>query len=175
MIKIFENDDFVVDYDKENKRYRVSYFEDYHFKEECWFDEYEEENKTLQQVLNEMEPPTLLKDLSSEEINRIVDEFNKIGCASFTIIPTKEKPIKVSFEDQPEVKTIDCNHIETKKKLHGAEAERIINNIFGTTDIAAYDCSDMTDEEIKSVNPLNGYYNPPFEFDEKSKKIVYKK
>lgn len=42
LIKIFENDDFVVDYDKENKRYRVSYFEDYHFKEECWFDACEE-------------------------------------------------------------------------------------------------------------------------------------
>lgn len=85
MIKIFENDDFVVDYDKENKRYRVSYFEDHHFKEECWFDEYEEENITLQQVLNEMEPPTLLEDLSPEEIDRIVNEFNSIGCTSFQL------------------------------------------------------------------------------------------
>lgn len=42
MIKIFENDDFVVDYDTDTGRYRVSYFEDHHFKEECWFDEYEE-------------------------------------------------------------------------------------------------------------------------------------
>jgi hypothetical protein len=41
MIKIFENDDFVVDYDKENKRYRVSYFEDCHFKDEFWFNAYE--------------------------------------------------------------------------------------------------------------------------------------
>ena len=56
MIKIFENDDFVVDYDKENKRYRVSYFEDYHFKEECWFDEYTEEKKSLQEVLNDIKP-----------------------------------------------------------------------------------------------------------------------
>ena len=93
LIKVFENDNFVVDYDKDNKRYRVSYFEDYHFKEECWFDEYEEENKTLQQILNEMEPPTLLKDLSSEEINRIVEEFNSIGCTSFQLTPEEIKEI----------------------------------------------------------------------------------
>lgn len=40
-IRILENDDFVVDYDKWNNQYRVSYFEDYHFKEECYFDAYE--------------------------------------------------------------------------------------------------------------------------------------
>lgn len=42
LIKVFENDNFIIDYDKDNKKYRVSYFEDYHFKEECWFDEYNE-------------------------------------------------------------------------------------------------------------------------------------
>lgn len=46
LIKVFENDNFIIDYDKDNKKYRVSYFEDYHFKEECWFDEYNE-NITL--------------------------------------------------------------------------------------------------------------------------------
>ena len=40
LIKIFENDNFVVDYDKDNGRYRVSYFEDYHFKDDSWFKEY---------------------------------------------------------------------------------------------------------------------------------------
>ena len=89
MIKIFENDAFVVDYDKENKRYRVSYFEDCHYKEECWFNEYEEENKTLQQVLNEMKPI----ELSSEEINKIVDEFNSIGCTSFQMTSEEIKEI----------------------------------------------------------------------------------
>ena len=43
-VKILETDDWIVDYCKETNRYRVSYFEDYHFKEECWFDEYEEED-----------------------------------------------------------------------------------------------------------------------------------
>ena len=41
-IRIFENDDFTVDYDKYNNQYRVSYFEDYHFKEECYFDAYKD-------------------------------------------------------------------------------------------------------------------------------------
>lgn len=55
LIKVFENDNFIIDYDKDNKKYRVSYFEDYHFKEECWFDEYEEEDKTLQSAVNYLE------------------------------------------------------------------------------------------------------------------------
>lgn len=42
MIKVFENETFVVDYDKESKRYRVSIFEDNHWQDECWFDCYEE-------------------------------------------------------------------------------------------------------------------------------------
>lgn len=42
LIRILENDDWVVDYDKENRKYRVSYFEDFHFKDEIWFDAYEE-------------------------------------------------------------------------------------------------------------------------------------
>lgn len=42
LIKILENDNFIIDYDKENKRYRVSYFEDNHWVDECWFAEYED-------------------------------------------------------------------------------------------------------------------------------------
>lgn len=40
LIRICESDDWFVDYDKERGMYRVSYFEDNHFKDECWFDEY---------------------------------------------------------------------------------------------------------------------------------------
>lgn len=42
MIRISENDDFVVDYDKERGMYRVSVFNDGHFWDEYWFDAYEE-------------------------------------------------------------------------------------------------------------------------------------
>ena len=42
LIKIFENDDFVVDYDRDRGMYRVSVFKDNHFQDEHWFDAYEE-------------------------------------------------------------------------------------------------------------------------------------
>ena len=42
LIRISESDDWIVDYDTERGMYRVSYFEDNHFVDECWFDCYEE-------------------------------------------------------------------------------------------------------------------------------------
>lgn len=42
LIRISESDDWIIDYDRERGQYRVSYFEDNHFKDECWFDCYEE-------------------------------------------------------------------------------------------------------------------------------------
>ena len=38
IIRILENDNWIVDYDIEKKKYRVSYFEDSHFVDEIWFD-----------------------------------------------------------------------------------------------------------------------------------------
>lgn len=43
LIKIFENDNFIIDYDKEEKQYRASYFVNNHWVDECWFNPYEEE------------------------------------------------------------------------------------------------------------------------------------
>lgn len=40
LIRISENDNFAVHYDKDRGMYRVSVFEDYHFKDEYWFDAY---------------------------------------------------------------------------------------------------------------------------------------
>ena len=42
LIRIAESDNFVVDYDKDRGMYRVSYFEDHHYKDEFWFDKYED-------------------------------------------------------------------------------------------------------------------------------------
>lgn len=42
LIRILESDDWFVDYDRERDMYRVSYFEDNHFVDECWFGAYEE-------------------------------------------------------------------------------------------------------------------------------------
>ena len=40
-IKIIENDSFIVEFNKATNTYRVSYFEDYHFKDEICFRGYE--------------------------------------------------------------------------------------------------------------------------------------
>lgn len=42
LIRVCESNDFIVDYDVERGMYRVSYFEDNHFKDECWFDAYKD-------------------------------------------------------------------------------------------------------------------------------------
>ena len=42
LVRICDSDNFVVDYDKSRGMYRVSAFEDGHFKDEYWFDAYEE-------------------------------------------------------------------------------------------------------------------------------------
>lgn len=38
-IRILENDDWIVEYDIENNKYRVSYFQDNHFVDDVLFDE----------------------------------------------------------------------------------------------------------------------------------------
>lgn len=40
LIRILETDNWIIDYDIESKLYRVSYFEDNHFKDDCWFSSY---------------------------------------------------------------------------------------------------------------------------------------
>ncbi len=67
LIRISESDDWIVDYDRERGMYRVSYFEDYHFKDEYWFDCYEEK-----EVTNKTE---LIGWLLGEKYNNI-DENN---------------------------------------------------------------------------------------------------
>lgn len=47
-VRILESDDWIVDYDKEKNKYRVSYFEDFHFVDEIWFDAYE--NKEVDKI-----------------------------------------------------------------------------------------------------------------------------
>ena len=42
LIRILENENWIIDYDKDSKRYRASYFEDNHFVDECWFHTYED-------------------------------------------------------------------------------------------------------------------------------------
>ena len=56
LIRIWETDKWVVDYDKEREMYRVSYFEESHFVDEEWFYGYEKkEIKRLQDKIEELE------------------------------------------------------------------------------------------------------------------------
>ena len=43
LIRVSESDNWIVDYETESKTYRVSYFEDGHFVDQCKFDEYKEQ------------------------------------------------------------------------------------------------------------------------------------
>ena len=65
------------------------------------------------------------------------------------IVPneSKDKSIKVVFENSVAI-TTDNDDIEIKKKLSRFEAEKLLIDIFGTTNIGIFDCSDITDEEI---------------------------
>ena len=44
-VKIYEDDDFIVEYDRSRKMYRVSVFEGGHFYDECKFNAYEDKIK----------------------------------------------------------------------------------------------------------------------------------
>lgn len=51
LIRISESDDWIVDYDRERGMYRVSYFEENHFKDEHWFDCFEERELSSDEVM----------------------------------------------------------------------------------------------------------------------------
>ena len=71
LIRISESNDWTVDYDRERGMYRVSYFEDGHFRDEHWFDAYEDKECLIK-----------CKDCSfkhySESGNLWCDMFNNI-------------------------------------------------------------------------------------------------
>lgn len=74
----------------------------------------------------------------------------------------KDKPIKIVFEDDVKV-TANGNEIEIKRKLSDIEAKKLLNDVFGTTDIGILDCSDMTDEEIDKI--VEKFNSIPEEYD----------
>lgn len=57
VVRIVDNDDFVVEYDKSRGMYRVSKFEDGHFCDEIWFDSYEEKkvDDRVEKIINKFE------------------------------------------------------------------------------------------------------------------------
>lgn len=57
LIRISESDDWIVDYDRDRGMYRVSYFEDNHFKDEHWFDCYEDKevDDRIEKIIERLE------------------------------------------------------------------------------------------------------------------------
>lgn len=61
-IKVLENDSFIVDFNEATNTYRVSYFEDYHFKDEVCFKGQPVKNDALKVIQKE-----LLENLCASE------------------------------------------------------------------------------------------------------------
>ena len=64
IIRILETDDLVIDYDKADNRYRVSFFEDNHFVDEIWFDN---ADNRVNEIVDELE---LLKDVFKNGLSK---------------------------------------------------------------------------------------------------------
>lgn len=101
LVKVFDNDDIIVDYDKDTKKYRVSIFEDHHFKDEFWFDAYEE-NPYILEIKRKLSPLEVQGIFGSADVgildcsdipDEAIDKFNSIGCTSFWIAPDELKEI----------------------------------------------------------------------------------
>ncbi len=87
LIRISESDDWIVDYDRERGMYRVSYFEDGHFKDEHWFDCYEEKEIPLVQALENRDYKVFkntanIEDYTFEQVKAAIDDFNKMVAES---------------------------------------------------------------------------------------------
>lgn len=86
LIRIDESDDFVVDYDKERGMYRVSYFQDNHFQDEFWFDEYEDKEIT--------HASNVCDGTLNEDSGEITGVSGKIACISESFLELSEDKIE---------------------------------------------------------------------------------
>lgn len=97
-VRILESDDWVINYDKEKKKYRVSYFEDFHFVDEIWFDCYEEREPFIIDFGH----------LSDEEVKRMVDEMSKTGIiGAWDSTPVISIPALISWLNDQKYTNID--------------------------------------------------------------------
>lgn len=60
------------------------------------------------------------------------------------------KPIKIIYEDGFKVEG-DGYDVKVTRPLTPSEAQQIIYDTFGSNDIAALNCSDMSDEEFNRI------------------------
>ena len=96
LIKICVSDDFEVDYDTDRGMYRFSLFEDGHFKNEYWFDAYEEKE---------------INHAAREELANAIEEKMTYMCGCRNCITKVTMIIKDDvkpFESQCENCNIEC-------------------------------------------------------------------
>jgi hypothetical protein len=120
LIRISESDDSIVDYDKERGMYRVSIFEDGHFKDEIWFDAYEDkEVKDLYLVYGNINE-------SGDTNTWVADIFDNLeqaeACAEWhNTVKTQDN---VSYYASSDVWFVNkWDYAEDLKKLKGEECE----------------------------------------------------
>lgn len=87
LIRISESDNWIVDYETDSKTYRVSYFEDSHFVDQCKFGEYRVEDYSLQKALSTRDCKVFkntanIEDYTFEQIKAAIDDFNKMVAES---------------------------------------------------------------------------------------------
>ena len=58
------------------------------------------------------------------------------------------EPIRITYEDAVRFEDIDDYIIKTTKHLTPTESEKLLMDLFGTTDVGILDCSDMPYEKI---------------------------
>ena len=88
------------------------------------------------------------------------------------IVPneSKDKPIKIVFENDIAI-TIDNDDIKIKRKLSRFEAEKLLTDIFGTTNIGIFNINDVkedlyycpTCERILDLTEIDSCMNTPNE------------
>ena len=77
-VRILESDDWIIDYDKDKRKYRVSYFEGFHFVDEIWFDAYEEKEVDERTSSFLSEAVDKMCKISDEEIKETMTEINNM-------------------------------------------------------------------------------------------------
>ena len=103
LIRILDTDDWAVDYDQDENKYRASFFIDYHFVDEIWFDgylvrckdcifkHYSESNNLWCNIFEKIMPEDGYCCFGDSGVNlaeldeELVDKINSIGCTSFRL------------------------------------------------------------------------------------------
>lgn len=83
LIRISENDNWIVDYETDSRTYRVSYFEDGHFVDQCRFGEYRVEDYSMRKALEACDYKVFkntsnIEDCTFEQIKAAIDDFNRM-------------------------------------------------------------------------------------------------